>query len=77
MSTLLQMSDEDPDKPNLSIDDDNEVHLKVSDHAGSDDGSIIAAPAQDYPIDAERDPKISHVPQQTPPAAQSKCCLLF
>jgi hypothetical protein len=68
---------DDADRPNITIDDDKEVHLNVSDHAGSDEGSIVAAPQRDYPIDADLDPKISHVPQQKAGNVQSKCCLLL
>jgi hypothetical protein len=72
------MSSDDEDKPNITVGDDHEVHLRLSGHGGSDEGSIVAAPPQDYPIDADRDPKISHVPDTKPEGGeQSKCCLFL
>ena len=69
----------DEDKPNITVDAQKEVHLKMSDKGDSEEGSIIAAPDKDYPVDSNKDPKISHVPEQKAPEQQnqSKCCLLL
>jgi hypothetical protein len=72
------MDSADDDKPNITVGDDHEVHLHVSERGASDEGSILAAPAQDLPIDAEKDPNISHVPDtKISTEGESKCCLLL
>jgi hypothetical protein len=71
-------AESDPDKPNITVGADHEVQLKLSDHENSDEGSILAAPAPAFQIDAEKDPQISHLPGQNAEApGQSACCLLL
>lgn len=71
-------SSNNEDKPNIQVGDDGRVQLGEHDHASDgDEGSIIAAPKNDYPIDAEQDPKISHTPSPKDEGkGQSKCCVL-
>jgi hypothetical protein len=64
------------DRPNLSIGDDREVHLKLGQQP-SEEGSIIAATPELSPIDPTKDPKISPLPGPEPKEPQSKCCLLL
>ena len=75
-SSSARSEDTDQDKPNIIIDGQKEVHLKVS-VADSAEGSIIMAPQDDYQIDATLDPKISHLPEKNVTDVrkqQSVCC---
>ena len=65
-------------KPNLSIDGQKEVHLKVSDHESSGDPSILHEPENKYSINNKKDPEISHVPEKkVEKKPESQCCLLI
>ena len=75
---LQEDSVTDDDKPNITVDGQKEVHLKVRRGGDEDEGSIVAARQGDYPIDPSKDPKISHVRDNKDAGkAQSKCCLLI
>lgn len=66
------------DRPNITIDKENEAHLNMrKDDDEGTEGSIVAAKHEDVPVDASKDPDIPNVPEQKKEQAQSKCCLLI
>ena len=64
------------DKPNITVDGQKEVHLNITADNDENEGSIVAAPEGDYPIDSNKDPQIKPVQKDTS-KEQSKCCLLL
>ena len=72
-----QKHSSDDDKPNIVIDDQKEVHMKVSE-GSSDDGSITAQEAKPIQTDPSKDPEIKPDKKQTSAKdPQSQCCLLI
>ncbi|KAK8839859.1 hypothetical protein M9Y10_031571 [Tritrichomonas musculus] len=77
-STETNEDENDPDKPNITVDDKKEVHIRLSDQGETEEGSIVAAPKEFYPSNAAKDPVISHYSESkevTP--GKSKCCILI
>lgn len=77
-SSASKENESDPDKPNITVDDKKEVHLRISDQGETDEGSIIAAPKEFYPSNASRDPVVPQYTESkevTP--GKSKCCILI
>lgn len=77
-SSTPNEDENDPDKPNITVDDKKEVHLRISDQGETDEGSIVAAPKEFYPSDAAKDPVVplySETKEVTP--GKSKCCILI
>ena len=75
-SDSSQISSNPDDKPNITVDGQNEVHLNIQVDGDETEGSIIAAPEGNYPIDSNKDPQIKPV-QKEAPNSQSQCCLLL
>ena len=68
----------DPDKPNITVDDKKEVHLRISDQGETDEGSIVAAPKEFYPSNAAKDPVVPlYTESKEVPPEKSKCCILI
>ena len=72
-----QKHSSDDDKPNIVINDQKEVHMKVSE-GSSDDGSITAQESKPIQTDPSKDPEIKPEKKQaTAKDPQSQCCLLI
>ena len=71
-----QKHSSDDDKPNIIIDDQKEVHMKVSEGKSSD-GSITAQETKPIQTDPSKDPEIKADKKQTAKDTQSQCCLLI
>lgn len=66
------------DKPNIVVDGQKEVHMRVS-ASDTGDGSIDAEDNRKIPVNSSKDPDISHVPQKGKGEKdkQSQCCLIL
>ena len=70
-------SSSDDDKPNIVVNDQKEVHMKVSSSESDHDGSITAQETKPINTDPSKDPEIKPDKKAAKKDNQSQCCLLI
>lgn len=76
-SSSNEKQESDNDNPSIVINDQKEVHMKVSSNESDHSGSITTQEAKQITTDQSKDPKIKPEKNTTPKDAQSQCCLLI